>query len=269
MDPTKDEIRGGARLRTFRHAVAGRTVPVALWTPVHDMGPRPLVLIGHGGSGHKLTSLVTDLAMPLVTRHQFAVAAIDGPIHGERRADWNEANPPQGLPIRDAFLALWKTGASVDAMVADWRATIDVLGRLPEIDGGAIGWYGLSMGTAYGLPLVAAEPRIKAAVLGLWGGDFPASERLVADAPAVQCPVLFQQRWDDELFTRQGQIDLFDRIGAPDKRLKVYMGKHGVEPGEQLQDIEAFLVQRLASHHRPRAPVLAALAKVGFMFGDA
>lgn len=249
MHAIKNVTCGATRLRTFHHKVAGRTVPVAVWTPAHDMGPRPLVLIGHGGSGHKLTTLVTDLAIPMVERHQFAVAAIDGPIHGERRADWSDANPPQGLSIRDAFLALWKSGTSIDPMVTDWRATIDVLAREPDIDPAAIGWYGLSMGTAYGLPLVAAEPRIKAAVLGLWGGDYVASERLMVDAPAVRCPVLFQQRWDDELFTRDGQIALFDRIGTTDKRLKVYMGKHGVDAGEQLDDIEAFLVARVSPHH--------------------
>lgn len=170
MQVTRDTIHGATRLRTFRHIVAGRSVPVALWTPAYEMGLRPLVLIGHGGSGHKTTSLVTDLALPLVTRHHFAVAAIDGPVHGERRADWNEASPPQCLPIRDEFLALWRAGTSVDPMVADWRATIDTLAGLPDVDAEAIGWYGLSMGTVLGLPLVAAEPRIKAAVLGLWGG---------------------------------------------------------------------------------------------------
>jgi dienelactone hydrolase len=233
------------RERLFELKVDGRRVPGVLWSPKNSTARTPLVLVSHGGSGHKTTPLVTDLARSLVERHGFAVAAIDGPIHGERRADWNAANPPQGLAIRDEFLALWRAGSSVDAMVADWRATIDALVALPEINADAIGWYGLSMGTAYGLPLCAAEPRIRVAVLGLWGGDFAASERLMADAPRVVCPVQFQQKWSDEIFTRQGQLDLFDRIGSTDKRHRIYLGGHGNPAGEQLEDIERFLVGRL------------------------
>ena len=245
MEWKTDHQRSPLRERTFHLDVDGWLVPVVLWTSMHSSIPAPLVLIGHGGSGHKMTPLVTDLAIPLVERHGFAVAAIDGPVHGERRNDWNPANPPQGPAIRDEFLAHWRAGASVDAMVADWRATIDTLSTLPEIDANAIGWYGLSMGTAYGLPLCAADTRIRAAVLGLWGGDYPSSERLMEDAPNVKCPVQFHQKWSDELFSRTGQLHLFDRIGTADKRLRIYLGKHGNPEGEQLEDIEQFLVARL------------------------
>jgi fermentation-respiration switch protein FrsA (DUF1100 family) len=235
------ETKDGVTCREFTLQVDGRKVPVALWTPANPVGKCPLVLVGHGGSGHKKSQLVLDLALPLAGRHNVAVAAIDGPVHGARRAVFAD-----GLPVRDDFLALWKAGGSVDPMIADWRGAIDALCGLPEIDATAIAWKGISMGTAYGLPLLAAEPRIRAAVLGMWGLSYPNSERLASDAPKVQCGVLFQQKWNDELFTRDSQITLFDLLGTPDKRLKVYMGTHKNPEGEQLQDILDFLVARLS-----------------------
>ena len=234
----------GVTRREFNLDVAGRKVPVALWTPANAKGKLPLLLAGHGGSGHKTSQLILDFALPLARAEGCAVAAIDGPVHGARRAVFAD-----GLPVRDEFLALWRAGGSVDPTVADWRATIDALCTLPEVDANAIGWYGVSMGTAYGLPLIAAEPRIRAAVLGMWGLSYPNSERLGEDAPRVQCPLLFQQKWGDEIFTRESQIELFDKLGAQDKRLTVYMGGHKNPEGEQLEDIFDFLLKRLRAGH--------------------
>ena len=235
------ETANGVTCREFTVTVEGRKVPVALWTPEKPAGKKPLVLVGHGGSGHKKSQLVLDM-LPLVTQHGYSVAAIDGPVHGARRAQFAE-----GLGVRDEFLALWRAGGSVDPTVADWRGAIDALVTLPEADANAIGWYGVSMGTAYGLPLVAAEPRIRACVLGMWGLSYPNSERLAQDAPKVQCPTLFQQKWGDEIFTRESQVELFDKLGSLDKRLTVYMGGHKNPEGEQLQEIFAYLHSRLRS----------------------
>src|SRR5690606_38132895 len=117
------------------------------------------------------------------------------------------------------FRALWARGDSVDPMVADWKATLDALSGRDEIDITRIGWYGLSMGTAYGIPLVAADKRISASVLGMWGVSRPeGSERLMADASKIVSNVMFQQKWDDPLFSREGQFELFDRLGSPDKQ---------------------------------------------------
>lgn len=231
----------GVTRREFTVNAQGRKVPVAVWTPENAKARGPLLLAGHGGSGHKLSQLILDFALPMA-RKGCTVAAIDGPVHGARRATFAD-----GLPVRDEFLALWRAGGSVDPMVADWRAAIDALVTLPEADAARIAWYGVSMGTAYGLPLVAAEPRIRACALGMWGLSYPNSGRLAEDAPRVQCPTLFQQKWDDEIFTRESQIELFDKLGAQDKRLTVYMGGHKNPEGEQLQEIFEFLLGRLGS----------------------
>ena len=228
--------------REFEVTAEGRRVPAVLWTPAGPAVRRPLLLIGHGGSQYKTHPGIVELASRFVSNHGFVAAAIDGPIHGARRSDGLS-----GPAMQAEFLALWKQDNRIDAMVADWRAAIDALVEHDVVDASAIGWYGISMGTAYGLPLAAADHRIKVALLGMWGADFVNSERLARDAARLRCPVLFQQKWNDQLFTREGQLDLFDRLGSEEKWLKVYPGQHAPVAGEQLLDIEEFLGRRLRS----------------------
>ncbi|MFN0163661.1 MAG: dienelactone hydrolase family protein [Burkholderiales bacterium] len=230
--------------RAFVAQRDGRSIPGVLWLPAGTGAALPLMLISHGGSGHKKSQIIQELSAAMVARG-FAAAAIDGPMHGERRAHIEE-----GPAVQGEFLSRWKSGPDnggmTDLMVADWQAALDHLVTLPEIDGARIGWNGLSMGTAFGVPFLAAEPRVKAAVLGLWGLCYPMSERLATDAARIACPVLFQMKWDDELFTRQGQFDLFDKLGMADKRLTAYMGKHAGRAPEQRREAEVFLAERLA-----------------------
>ena len=107
------------------------------------------------------------------------------------------------------------------------------------------------MGTVLGLPFVASEPRISATVLGACGftgssaGRGRFAERHRADAPRVTCPVLFMIQWDDEIFDRDGALELFDTIGSPDKRLHVHPGKHGDFPQEAADATREFLAARL------------------------
>jgi alpha-beta hydrolase superfamily lysophospholipase len=224
--------------------VKAREVPAVVWLPDGPRRRRPLVLIGHGGSQHKTHPGVVELATRLVEGHGFAAAAIDGPIHGARRAA-----PLAGAAMQAEFLELWPRDDRIDPMVEDWRAALDVLAE--EIAPTTVGWYGVSMGTAYGLPLIAIERRIAAAVLGMWGLGFVNGERLGLAATSVECPVLFQQKWDDHLFTREGQLQLFDRLGTTQKWLKVYPGGHVPVAGEQADDAVQFLATRLASAGDP------------------
>ena len=101
------------------------------------------------------------------------------------------------------------------------------------------------MGTILGLPLVAAEARIDAAVLGLMGLTGPTRARIEADAPRVRCPVLFLVQWDDELFPRGDAFALFDALGSADKRLHAHRGGHGAVPDEAFAATVDFLVRHL------------------------
>lgn len=240
-----DAAEMGVRERSFVVERDGDRIPGVLWTPSTADGSVPLVLVGHGGRSEKRNAGGLALARRLVRHEGIAAAAIDAIDHGER-GPIREDNLP-------AYVDLWKRPNTFDRMVADWQATLDGLSALPEIDGERVGYWGLSMGTMLGLPFVAAEQRIRAAVLGLCGfrgssavrGRF--GDRHASDAPRIQCPVLFMVQWDDELFDRDGAFELFDAIGSKDKRLHAHPGKHGELPPECIAATRAFLAERLAN----------------------
>lgn len=236
-------IAKGVVERRFDLDVTGRTVPGIVWTPEAIDGPRPLVLIGHGASLHKRIPYVVTVARLLARHHGIASVAIDGPNHGDRRADGG-LDP---FKVFAEFPAEWSRPGSIDEMVEDWRATLDAVRARPEIGDGPIGYWGLSMGSIYGVPLVAAEPRIQAAVLGLLGLVGPTRQRFETDAANVTCPVLFLAQWDDQLFARDKVFELFAALASVDKRLHAHPGEHSAVPPEEI----GFSVEFLARYLTP------------------
>ncbi len=138
-------------------------------------------------------------------------------------------------------------------MVADWRHVLDeVLGSDATAHGGlGIGYWGLSMGTLLGLPLVAAEPRIDACVLGLAGAVGPTRDDLVEAAKACVVPTFFLMKLDDELFSRESCWELFDLLGATDKQLHASPGRHAEVGPEAFGLSLRFLAGRLALASAP------------------
>ena len=220
--------------RRFDLKVEDRLVPGIVWTPEDATGTRPLVLIGHGGSLHKRTEYVLALARRLVRRNGIAAAAIDGPMHGDRGGTTDLTN-----------VAEWWKASTTDEMVADWKATLEAVQALPEVGKGRLGYWGLSMGTIFGLPFVAAEPQVQVAVLGLMGAFGATADRLAADAAKITCPVLFLQQLEDELIPRPAVAELFDAIGTRDKRLHANPGPHSAVPPEEFNVSQEFLAAHL------------------------
>ena len=242
-----EAVAKGVRERRFDVRREGTVVPGVLWTPADAAQPSPLVLLGHGASGTKREDYIVALARGLVRHHGLAAASIDGPVHGDRRSDGST----NGERAFVDFASRWSSDEGlIDSMVNDWRATLDALARLDDVAGERCAYWGLSMGTIFGLPLVAAEDRVVAAVLGLMGLTGPTRERFEADAPAVRCPVLFVVQWHDELFPRDRALALFDAIGSTDKRLHAHPGLHGEVPAEEFEASGRFL----ASYLGPPAP---------------
>jgi fermentation-respiration switch protein FrsA (DUF1100 family) len=103
----------------------------------------------------------------------------------------------------------------------------------------------LFVGTILGLPVVAAEPKISVAVLGLMGITGPTKNRLEQDAALVRCPVLFLVQWDDELVPRDRAFELFSALEARDKRLHANPGSHVEVPVEEFRASEQFLARTL------------------------
>ncbi len=239
----KEVVDGSIRQRFFQLEANARQIPGVLWMPAQSERRSPVVLVGHGGSQSKDASAVLDVVVPMVSQHGFAVVAIDGPVHGDRRADQGRDS---ALVIQD-FRLLWKKNPSITSMTSDWKATVDALSALPELNCNQLAWFGLSMGTAYGLPLCAAEPRIKAALLGMWGTSHPHGDLLLEAARNVLCPVEFHRKLADERFSAEGQKTLFDALASSDKILKDYPGGH-VNPADvQLQEALDFLCKHLGA----------------------
>src|SRR5690606_10002616 len=129
----------------------------------------------HGGSGHKRDKPTSDLANRLTAELGAAVLAIDGPWQGERCPYPNE--PPHQL--RDRFLQHWRTEPAIAAYVEDWLSALAfVLRETPALESSSMGLYGVTMGTAYWLPVISQLDQIKTAVLGKWSSNYPNSHAL-------------------------------------------------------------------------------------------
>jgi dienelactone hydrolase len=221
----------------------GQQIPGIVWRPAASHQQRPLVLMGHGGSGHKRSAKMLHMGRLFAVTYGWWAAAIDGPVHGARGSVTDATDP--------AYRQMWQRQDVVQEMIADWRATLDALSELREIDSARVGYWGVSMGTMFGLPYVTSDRRIRAAVLGKAGMRGSSVVRSGIDthferhAPLLSIPVLFAMQWDDERFDRDGQLELFDRLGSPDKRLHAYPGKHSDDGPEALEVGAQFLARHL------------------------
>ncbi len=235
-------VSHGVVERRFNVEGADEMVPGIVWTPEAASGPRPLVLVGHGGGGNKRMPYVLSLARRLVRHAGYAVAAIDGPGHGDRADDSTTADRLPSEGIARTFMA--DVAAAAGTMTADWAATVHELRGLDDVGDSALGYWGVSMGTMFGAPLLRATPDIRCAVLGLMG-TFDDTNPWAAAAPAIKCPVLFLVQTEDELVPVERALALFRSIGSQDKRLHAHPGAHAAVPIEEIEASEAFLARHL------------------------
>jgi alpha-beta hydrolase superfamily lysophospholipase len=226
-----DSSSDGVRERDF---VVGE-IPGVLWSPAGAAPVRnaPLVLMGHGGGQHKKTPAQVARARNYVLTSGFGVAAIDAPGHGDRprRAVDERARAELRQAMTDGDTAgvasvSARYGATLaDQAVPEWQLILEALLDLPEIGRAApIGYGGgITLGTGIGIPLVAAEPRIRAAI---FGGGFVVSGPLIEAARRVTVPVQFLLPWDDRHVSRQSALELFDAFGSAEKTLHANPGDH-------------------------------------------
>src|SRR6516225_10847808 len=167
-------------------------IPGVLWTPDDAPGARPLILMGHGGGQHKKAPGIAARARHFAAEGGFAVAAIDAPHHGDRPKDEefvriateNRARMAGGEDPAALVAALHDLLAG--QAVAEWQAVITAVQALDRVAAGPAGYWGMSLGCGLGVPLLAAEPRVGAAVLGLLG-----VHGLAETAARVTAPVQF------------------------------------------------------------------------------
>jgi cephalosporin-C deacetylase-like acetyl esterase len=251
MDFTRERTENGVTERLFELGVGGETVPGVIWAPEHASGPRPLVLMGHGGSQHKKVATLAARARRYVHIMGYAVAAIDAPGHGARVSPEEAARYAADVQARitsgqglggEAGRAMTRRAAQA---VPEWKAALDAVQGLDFVGaGGPVGYWGVSMGTAIGVPFVAGEPRIAAAVFGLAGLRSGADE-FEAAAKAVRVPVEFVFQWDDEIATREAGIALFNALGSAEKTLHANPGGHLSIPNFEGASWERFFTRHL------------------------
>jgi len=220
-------------------------VPGVLWAPVDATSTRPLILLGHGGGTHKKTSAVLAHAHHFVRTYGFAAAAIDAPWHGDR------LKTEEAERLLAAFREAATVGGDTTGPVTDYNAMVsplaviewqDTLTALQDSIGtGPVGYWGVSMGTVIGVPLVAAEPRITAAVLGLAGHP-----SLNETATAITIPVQFLVQWHDELVPRDATLALFSAFASPEKTMHANPGRHRDVPIFELESSGRFFNRHLA-----------------------
>jgi dienelactone hydrolase len=239
---TSETSSGGVREQLFTLG----EIPGVLWTPEGAAGTRPLILMGHGGGQHKKAPGIVARARRFAAERGYAAAGVDVPGHGDRPADeeydriatGNQARVAAGedlAPLIARFQAL-----VARQTVPEWQAVLDAVQELDHVGAGPVGYWGVSLGCGLGVPFIAAEPRVRAAVLGL-GGVLASA----GDAARITVPVEFLVQWDDERVPRAQSLALFDALASAEKTLHANPGKHMEVPAFEVDSTLRFFARHL------------------------
>ena len=238
MEIITEKVIDGVVQRRFDLAAEGRTVPGMHWW-AEGKAPRATVLMGHGGFQSKEAPNIVAMARQFATERGFATIALDAPGHGDRRTPEQVRQQEETLrrlqsggrgerasqpssPARPAPSTVEDDGRE-PRMVREWKALLDDL-HAEGTATGPIGYWGVSMGARYGIPLVATEPRITAAVVGLFG--LLPDPTFRGHVAAISVPLLFLFQFNDELMTPQAGIALWEAFGSAEKTMHINPGPH-------------------------------------------
>ncbi|MBD0320751.1 MAG: dienelactone hydrolase family protein [Gemmatimonadetes bacterium] len=252
------EAREGVTVHDVEYAgVDGATVKAYLVLPAAG-GRVPAVVYTHPAPGSRATYL--DEAV-LLGRRGVASLVLSAP--------WSE---------RAFWMPLFKDGAADRArysrVVEGLRRAVDVVAARPEVDAGRIGYVGHSFGASFGGVLVAADPRVRAAILIAGPPTFTsiaalnnpalrgeARDRYAASmAPlepvrhvgrAAPRPVLFQLPRQDELFPPDTLLR-YSAAARPPTEVRWYDGDHALKTPAAREDRIEWLVRMLGAGPRER-----------------
>jgi dienelactone hydrolase len=251
---TRERSADGVTERLFDLMVAGDRVPAVIWTPESAEGPRPLVLMGHGGSQHKKIGSLAARAKIYARKFGYATLAIDAPGHGDRVSREHAAQLSREVGARVTGTAgaarpsaeFLRTMAERTAKaVPEWKAALDAAQTIPFIGKHEqIGYWGVSMGTGIGVPFVASEPRVKCAVFGL-AGLRQGADAFEEAAKSITIPIEYVFQWEDAVAPRESGIALFNAFGSIEKTMHINPGGHLDIPNFEGASWERFYVRHL------------------------
>ena len=222
-------------------------VPTSLWRPRKVQPTGVVALLAHGGGGNKTSPRHERFASALAAEG-ISCLAIDGPFHGERRPIGDGPYDYQQRVVEEGPVRVH------ERMCTDWLTVVDAVADDGLIDATNLAFFGMSMGGRYGLLTCAMlGDRLRGAVFGKFGLQSTPEMSSMADnsvirqaAQSISAPVLMHVQWDDEIFTRAGQFELFGLFASPDKQLRARPGKHAVTHPEDDHSWCSFLVDCLA-----------------------
>ena len=252
MQFTKEKEIDGVMQRDFTVEYEGEKVPCVIWSPKAAKGPRTLIVMGHGGSQHKKTAGIRSRAVEYAQKLGWATIAADAPGHGDRisREDAVTLAREVGARVRGETAAPFDE-ARMKQMTArgqrasgEWRAMLDAVQGLDFVGSRNVGYWGISMGTAFGVPFVASEPRIRCAIFGLAG--LRAGATAMAEAAAkITVPIEFVFQWEDAVAPRESGIALFNAFASIEKTMHINPGGHVDIPDFERDAWLAFFVRHL------------------------
>lgn len=223
-------------------------VPGVLWTRAQPGQRRALVLMAHGGGQHKGAPAVTARARRYLKELDAAIVAIDAPGHGDRERGGRDTlfieqltqARRDGTPVGD-LIEGYNADVAARAL-PEFSEVLTAVQALDEIGADVrIGFWGLSLGAAIGLPFVAGEPRVTAAVLGLAGSD-----QLREQARRIRVPVQFLLQWDDEFVDRAVGLGVYYALASLEKSLHANAGGHTAVPRFEVDAEARFFTRHLA-----------------------
>lgn len=198
---------------SYLAASGGERIPAFLFLPKNARPPYQTVVY-FPSSQARLTPTSADLDMRFL---DFVIRSGRALLH----------------PIyKDTYERRVAAGTSGPAFFRDLRIqwskelgrSIDFIETRPDLDKGALAFYGLSLGAIDGVTFVALEPRIRTAVLVAGGLRFqrvPPEVEPFNFAPRIRIPVLLVAgRYDFGRPYETMQVPLFRALGAPEKDKK-------------------------------------------------
>ena len=238
-----EDSRGNAT-REFRLQRDGRRdVTGALWLPASPRGDGVLACFGHGASGDRYQAPIPYLAARFADELGIPSLSIDGPVHGLRRVE------PGG---REALWVELQRASAMEEMIEEWGLAVELARSLPQIGAGRMVYFGLSMGSGFGIPFLATRDDVIAAQLGLLGSSeqMPWTLPALEGAKRISFPLRFFLQLEDELFDRPSCLRLFDAFASEDKAIRANPGLHPAIPAEEIDDAFRFLAQRIEGKQR-------------------